>query len=63
MYISYGLGVAVIVLFGFLLWEFAHWPLKRAAFWAILLFVPFAPALAYFSRVLWIYLDQAFDPE
>jgi len=63
MYISYALGVAVIVLFGFLLWEFMHWPLKRATFWAIVLFVPLAPALSYFSRVLWIYLDQAFDPE
>jgi hypothetical protein len=31
--------------------------------WAVVLFLPLAPAITYFSRVLWIYLDQAFDPE
>jgi len=63
MYISYGLALVTILVFGFVLWELTHWPLKRAALWAILLFLPTAPSLALFSRVLWIYLDQAFDPE
>ncbi len=63
MYISYGLALALIVVFGFVLWEATQWPLKRVAVWAILLFLPTAPGLALFSRVLWIYLDQAFDPE
>jgi uncharacterized protein (DUF983 family) len=63
MYISYGLGLITILLFGFLLWEFTHWTLMRAVFWGIVLFLPLAPGLALFSRVLWIYLDQAFDPE
>jgi len=63
MYISYGLGVIVIVALGFVLWEFTHWPLKRVVLWAVLIFLPTAPSLVLFSRVLWIYLDQAFDPE
>jgi hypothetical protein len=31
--------------------------------WAVILFLPLAPATTYFSRVLWIYLDQTFDPD
>jgi hypothetical protein len=27
-----------------------------------LLFLPLAPTLTFFSRVLWIYLDRAIDP-
>jgi hypothetical protein len=27
------------------------------------LFLPFAPTIALFARVLWIYLDQSVDPE
>ncbi len=63
MYISYGLALVVILVFGFVLWELTGWPLKRVTLWAILLFLPTAPSLVLFSRVLWIYLDQAFDPE
>jgi hypothetical protein len=27
------------------------------------LFLPLAPSISLFARVLWIYLDQTFDPE
>ena len=30
---------------------------------AVLLFLPLAPTISLFSRVLWIYLDQTFDPD
>jgi len=63
MYISYGLGVAFIVVFGAVLWVLTHWRVDKVAIWAVLLFLPFAPMLTFFSRVLWIYLDQKFDPE
>jgi hypothetical protein len=63
MYISYGLGIAVIVAFGVILWLLTTWHLNKIAFWAMVLFVPFAPMLTYFSRVLWIWLDQSVDPE
>jgi len=35
---------------------------QKSILWAILLFLPLAPAITLFSRVLWIYLDQALDP-
>ncbi len=63
MYISYALGVALIVGFGAVLWALTHWRLDKVAIWAVILFLPLVPMLTFLSRVLWIYLDQAFDPE
>jgi uncharacterized protein (DUF983 family) len=63
MYISYGLALMTITALGLLLWASTSWSLQRITLWAILLFLPLAPSLTLFSRVLWIYLDQAIDPE
>ena len=63
MYISYGLGLIAIAGIGLLLWAFTHLTLMKITLWAILLFLPLAPTITLFSRVLWIYLDQAIDPE
>ena len=63
MYLSYGLALVEIVLLAAILWTLTHWSLQKVTIGAILLFLPTAPALTLFSRVLWIYLDQAIDPE
>lgn len=63
MYISYGVALTVITSFGLLLWALTDWSLVKICVWAIVLFLPFAPTITLFSRVLWIYLDQAVDPE
>jgi uncharacterized protein (DUF983 family) len=63
MYISYGLALITITALGLLLWALTSWSLQRITLWAILLFLPLAPSLTLFSRVLWIYLDRAIDPE
>jgi len=63
MYISYGLGSVAIIAIGLGLWLVTGWQVLRVGFWAMVLFVPLAPAVTYLSRVLWIYLDQAIDPE
>lgn len=63
MYVSYGLGLAVIGGFGAVLWLLTAWSFNKIAIWAIVLFLPFVPMLTFLSRVLWIYLDQAVDPE
>ena len=39
------------------------WWITKVTIWAVVLFLPFAPKIALFARVLWIYLDQAIDPE
>jgi hypothetical protein len=63
MYISYGLGLAVIVALAVALWLLTRWRLDKLVLWAVLLFLPLAPMLTFLARVLWIYLDQAIDPE
>jgi len=63
MYISYGLALTTIVAFALLLWASTSWSLRRIVLGAILLFLPLAPILTLFSRVLWIYVDRAIDPE
>ena len=63
MYISYGLALLTIAGFALLLWASTSWSLQKIVVCAILLFLPLAPGLALFSRVLWIYLDRAIDPE
>jgi uncharacterized protein (DUF983 family) len=63
MYISYGLALVTIVGLALLLWIVTKWSLQKVTVWAILLFLPLAPTLTLFSRVLWIYLDWVIDPE
>jgi len=63
MYISYGLGLAVIFGFAAILWALTDWRVDRIVVWAVLFFLPFVPMVTFFSRVLWIYLDQTVDPE
>jgi uncharacterized protein (DUF983 family) len=63
MYIGYGLALATIVAFSFLLWWFSHWTFQTVVIGGVLLFLPFAPLLTVMARVLWIYLDQTIDPD
>ncbi|MFZ0954420.1 MAG: DUF983 domain-containing protein [Candidatus Sulfotelmatobacter sp.] len=63
MYVSYALGVAIVALFAALLWSVTGWWITKDIIWAVVLFLPLAPTITLFARVLWIYLDQTIDPE
>jgi uncharacterized protein (DUF983 family) len=63
MYVSYGLGIVIVALLAALLWSITGWWITKDTIWAVALFLPFAPTIALFARVLWIYLDQTIDPE
>jgi len=63
MYISYVLALGTIALFAVLLWALTGWWITKAVVWAVVLFLPLVPAITFFARVLWIYLDQTFDPD
>lgn len=63
MYISYGLALATIALITAVLWAATGSRITTVAIWAVVLFLPLAPTITLFSRVLWLYLDHAFDPE
>jgi uncharacterized protein (DUF983 family) len=62
MYISYGLALPVIALLAAVLWAVTGWGLTKDVIWAVVLFLPLAPAITFLSRVLWIYFDQTVDP-
>src|SRR3989454_12192609 len=62
MYISYGLALIFIIGLAGLLSALLHWSIQKSVISAVLLFLPAAPLITLFSRVLWIYLDQAIDP-
>jgi len=63
MYISFGMALVIISLIAVLLWVITGWWITKDMIWAVVLFLPLAPAISLFARVLWIYLDQTFDPE
>ena len=63
MYIGYGLGVIAIAVLAVLVWVLLGWPLVKSVIGGIVLFLPLAPVLTWMARVLWIYLDQAIDPD
>jgi ABC-type multidrug transport system permease subunit len=63
MYISYGLALATIAIISAVLWAVTGWWMTKTTVWAVFLFLPLAPTITLFSRVLWLYVDHAFDPE
>jgi hypothetical protein len=63
MYISYGMALVTITALAVLLWGLTGWSMMKATVWAIFLFLPLVPSMTLFARVLWIYLDQAIDPD
>jgi uncharacterized protein (DUF983 family) len=63
MYVSYGLGIVIVALLAALLWSITGWWITKDTTWAVILFLPLAPTITLFARVLWIYVDQAIDPE
>jgi len=63
MYISYFLGVLIMAPIAALLWALTGWGITKVIIGAVLLFLPLAPTLTLFARILWIYLDQGIDPE
>lgn len=63
MYISYGLALISIVVAAVALWLGVGLSMERAVIWAVVLFLPFAPPVTYFARVLWLHLDWKLDPE
>jgi uncharacterized protein (DUF983 family) len=63
MYFSYALATVVISVFAVLVWAFLRWDLPECVGAGFLLFIPSASVLTFFSRVLWIYMDQSIDPD
>ena len=61
-YISYVVASPLVALIAVLLWKFTGWGAGKIMLWTAALFLPFVPSITLLARVLWIYLDQTFDP-
>src|SRR6266436_5059384 len=48
MYISFGLALVIIALIAALLWATTGWWITRVTIWAVVLFLPLAPAISLF---------------
>ena len=64
MYFSYALGIPIVAALTFAGTRLLPgWSLPCVILLAWLAFLPFAPAVFRYSRVLFIHLDRALDPE
>jgi hypothetical protein len=62
MYVSYGLSIPPVLLLILLIRKLSGWPFDVSIAAAFLAYLPFAPVVARFARVVWMYVDQGFDP-
>ena len=63
LYVSYALAIPPYLVVAGLLWLWAGWRYEMALLAAVLAYLPFVPFVMRFSRVVWMYVDQHFDPE
>jgi uncharacterized protein (DUF983 family) len=63
MYFSFAMGVLVMAPIAVSLWALTGWWITKVIVCSALLFLPIAPTITLFARVLWIYFDQSVDPE
>jgi len=62
MYVSYGLSILPVLLLILLIRKLSGWPYDVTIGAAFVAFLPLVPVVARFARVIWMYVDQAFDP-
>jgi uncharacterized protein (DUF983 family) len=64
MYFSYGLACAFLCAATLgLVWAFPQYDDRLLVLCAAILFLPFVPLTFRWSRILWMHMDQLFDPE
>jgi uncharacterized protein (DUF983 family) len=63
MYVSYALAIPPFLLLVTIFWRVAGWRYELALLGAFVAYLPFVPMAARLSRVVWMHIDQSFDPE
>ena len=63
MYFSYLLSIPPVLLLVLLLWWWTGWRYDTVILAAFICYLPAAPAVTRLARVVWMYVDQHFDPE
>jgi hypothetical protein len=62
MYVSYGFSIPPVLLLILLIRMISGWPYDVSIGVAFVAYLPFVPVVARFARVVWMYVDQHFDP-
>ena len=62
MYVSYLASVPPVVLLVLLIWRLTGSLSDLSIAAAFLAYLPAVPLVARFARVVWMYIDQSFDP-
>jgi hypothetical protein len=63
MYFSYMLSIPPVLVLVLLLWWLTPWRFDVVLVVAFVAYLPLVPAVTRFARVLWLYMDQHFDPD
>jgi len=63
MYVSYMLAIPPYLLIVTGLWLGLGWQYTLALLAAVIIYLPFVPIMMRMSRVVWMHIDQAFDPQ
>jgi uncharacterized protein (DUF983 family) len=63
MYVSYAMGVPIVLALVLFYWKLTAWPLKRLLLASAVTFLLFVPAIIRYSRIAWLHIDRAFDPD
>ena len=63
MYFSYILSIPPGLALVLLIWKVTGWDFDVVMFCAFVAYLPLVPVVSRWSRVLWLYLDQRFDPQ
>jgi uncharacterized protein (DUF983 family) len=62
MYVSYALSILPVLLLVLMIWRLTGWGFDISVGAAFIAYLPAVPVVARLARVLWLYIDQAFDP-
>jgi Na+/H+ antiporter NhaB len=62
MYVSYLVSIPPVGLLVMLIWKLTGRLTDISIAAAFLAYLPFVPVVARFARIVWMYIDQAFDP-
>jgi uncharacterized protein (DUF983 family) len=64
MFASYTLAVPILFVIFMVLWHFfsTTWPLTFNLLVTFVVFLPFAPVIFRYSRVIWMHVDYQLDP-
>ena len=63
MYFSYLLSIPPVLALVLLLWWLTAWRFDLVLVAAFVAYLPVAPLVTRFARVLWLYMDRYFDPD